>query len=51
MITMVLMCLIGLGIIAVIVSAALNFLRWIFSLPILGTLAVIFIIMFLFFGI
>ncbi len=49
MITMFLMLFIILGIIGVIISAAFSILRWIFSIPIIGTLAVILLIMFLFF--
>lgn len=50
MITMFLMLFLLLGIVAVIVSAAFRILRFVFSLPIIGTLAVIFFIVLIFFG-
>ena len=51
MIAMFLMLLIGIGIFVVIVSAFLRIIQFMFSLPIIGALAVILILMFIFFGI
>ena len=48
MITMFILLLLGIGIISVIVSAAFRILRFVFSLPIIGTLAVIFILVLIF---
>ena len=49
MITMFLMFLIGFGILAVIITAAFRILSFFISLPVIGTLAVILILMILFF--
>ncbi len=51
MIAMFLMLLIGIGIFVVIVSAFLRIIQFMFSLPVIGALAVILILMFIFFGI
>lgn len=51
MIAMFLMFLIGIGIFVVIVSAFLRIIQFMFSLPIIGALAIILILMFIFFGI
>ena len=51
MIAMFLMLLICIGIFVVIVSAFLRIIQFMFSLPVIGALAVILILMFIFFGI
>lgn len=51
MLAMFLMLLIGIGIFVVIVSAFLRIIQFMFSLPVIGALAVILILMFIFFGI
>lgn len=50
MIATFLMFLIGFGILAVIISAAFKILSFIISLPVIGVLAIIFILMILFSG-
>ena len=49
MITMFLMFLVGFGILAVIISAAFKILSFFISLPVIGTLVIVMIIIALFF--
>lgn len=51
MIAMFLFLLLGVGIVAVIIAAFLRLIQFMFSLPIIGALAIILLVLFLFFRI